>query len=255
MGVIDVSHLTQFDTPFDSLFFDISQNYDNISCSLTRRFYMEEIKVIGPNAAKISGSLKFLQWVRQLNPNLQLHKIYEEWSCFSPGGELIFALFYIAGRFVFFRPDAVAVFLVVSDKTTRQKYIVLVEQLRIPTGSKLLEIPAGTIEDNGDPLGTAVREIREEVGLEIAADNLKLLGTYYLSPGASNEKITLFYCEIKLSRSEIDSLKNRLAGLQEEGEKTQVKLIPFREFKNLAVNDAKTRLAYELYCRRRTNES
>ena len=214
---------------------------------------MEEMKVIGPNAAKISASPKFLRWLHQFNPNLRLDKVYEEWSCFSPKGELVFALFRIVGRFVFFRRDAVAVFLVVTDKATRKKYIALVEQLRIPAGNELLEIPAGTIEDGGDPLGTAIREIKEEVGLEITADHFKPLGTYYLSPGASNEKITLFYCEIKLPHSEIDSLKNRLAGLREEGERIQVKLVPFRKFKDLAIDDAKTRLAYELYCGRECN--
>ena len=216
---------------------------------------MEEIKVIGPNAARISASLQFQKWLSQFDPNLRVDKVYEEWSFFSPRGELIFGLFNVAGRFVFFRRDAVAIFLVASDKMTRQKYVVLVEQIRIPAGGKLLEIPAGTIEDDGDPLRTAVREVKEEVGLDIGAENFKPLGTYYVSPGACSERIMLFCCDIELSHSEINSLRDRLAGLEEEGEKTQVKLIPFGEFKKLAIDDAKTQLVYELYCKKKGGAS
>ena len=208
---------------------------------------MEQRKVIGPNAARISASPKFLNWVNRFSPDLQKSKIHEVWSFFSPKGELVFALFSIAQRFVFFRSDAVAVFLVVENKETGRKYVVLVEQLRVPAGSKLLEIPAGVIEEGRSPLETAVRETKEEVGLEIPPQKLKSLGTYYSSPGALNEKITLFYCEIQLSDSEIDSLRNRLAGLRAEGENIRVRLVSLEGFKKLSIDDAKTVLAYELY--------
>jgi ADP-ribose pyrophosphatase len=69
-------------------------------------------------------------------------------------------------------------------------HVTLVRQERVATGGKVLELPAGIIEEDEAPLESARRELREETGLhggkwvEVAA--------FYTSPGFTNEKIHLF---------------------------------------------------------------
>jgi ADP-ribose pyrophosphatase len=60
-----------------------------------------------------------------------------------------------------------------------------VRQYRHAAGQMLLELPAGTLEDDEAPEACAHREIREEIGM--AANKLELLGQFYLAPGYSSE--------------------------------------------------------------------
>jgi 8-oxo-dGTP pyrophosphatase MutT (NUDIX family) len=68
----------------------------------------------------------------------------------------------------------------------------LVRQPREAVGDPaLLEIPAGKLDVEGEsPLGTARRELVEEVGLE-ASDWRELL-RFYTSPGFADEEVVLF---------------------------------------------------------------
>ena len=68
--------------------------------------------------------------------------------------------------------------------------VLLVRQYRHATGGDLLELPAGTLDDNEDPKVCAAREIREETGM--AAGKLLKLGDFYLVPGYSTEFMHVF---------------------------------------------------------------
>jgi 8-oxo-dGTP pyrophosphatase MutT (NUDIX family) len=65
----------------------------------------------------------------------------------------------------------------------------LVRQPREVVGEELLELPAGKL-DGGEPLETAQRELREEIGKSAA--QWQHLTTFYASPGFTNEKIHAF---------------------------------------------------------------
>jgi ADP-ribose pyrophosphatase len=67
--------------------------------------------------------------------------------------------------------------------------VYLVEQYRIGAGKSVLELPAGKIEPDEDPLAAARRELREETGMDAA--KIKPLGNFYMSPGYANEYM---YC-------------------------------------------------------------
>jgi ADP-ribose pyrophosphatase len=81
-------------------------------------------------------------------------------------------------------PGAVAIIAVQDDE------IVLVKQYRYATGKYLLEIPAGTLETNEEPLQCAVRELQEETGF--AASSWNKLFHCYMVPGYSDE-VLYFY--------------------------------------------------------------
>jgi ADP-ribose pyrophosphatase len=65
-----------------------------------------------------------------------------------------------------------------------------VRQYRHPARRLLLELPAGTLEDNEAPEKAALREIREEIGM--AASEIRQLGEFFLAPGYSTEYMYLY---------------------------------------------------------------
>jgi ADP-ribose pyrophosphatase len=68
--------------------------------------------------------------------------------------------------------------------------IYFVRQYRIGAGKSLLELPAGVLEEGEDPASGAAREVREEIGM--AARQLVKIGEFYMTPGYSDEFLTIF---------------------------------------------------------------
>lgn len=63
--------------------------------------------------------------------------------------------------------------------------VYFVNQYRIGAKKILLELPAGKIEETEDPLVTAQRELREEIGM--SARTWTRLGGFYMTPGYASE--------------------------------------------------------------------
>jgi len=80
--------------------------------------------------------------------------------------------------------------------------MLLVRQYRHATGGDLLELPAGTLDEDEDPEVCAAREIREETGK--AAEKLTKLGEFYLAPGYSTEFMVV-YLATGLSDNPLDA--------------------------------------------------
>lgn len=90
------------------------------------------------------------------------------------------------GRVVLEHPGAVVV-LAVDD----QERVLVLHQYRHPVGRRMLELPAGLLDEpDEDPEAAARRELREEALLE--ASEWTHLFTTYSSPGLSSEKIHYF---------------------------------------------------------------
>lgn len=69
--------------------------------------------------------------------------------------------------------------------------LVLVDQYRHPIGRRLLELPAGLLDEPGeDPLTAARRELAEETGL--AARTWSVLVDVALSPGFTDESLRVY---------------------------------------------------------------
>jgi ADP-ribose pyrophosphatase len=73
---------------------------------------------------------------------------------------------------------------------TNDGKLVLVRQYRFAVSGRLLEFPAGTIENKESPEETVKREIQEETGYE--ANKWTNLGKFPLAPGYSDEYIYAF---------------------------------------------------------------
>jgi ADP-ribose pyrophosphatase len=70
--------------------------------------------------------------------------------------------------------------------------IILVEQYRVPVGSRCVELPAGLVGDedkNATVEETAVKELEEETGF--TAERVEILGEFHSSPGMVAESFTL----------------------------------------------------------------
>jgi ADP-ribose pyrophosphatase len=68
--------------------------------------------------------------------------------------------------------------------------IIMVQQYRKPVEAVLLEIPAGTMEDNEDPFECARRELQEETGF--TAEHWTKILSYYSAPGFTDEHLHLY---------------------------------------------------------------
>jgi ADP-ribose pyrophosphatase len=85
-------------------------------------------------------------------------------------------------------PGAVAIVAVDADGQ-----VTLVRQLREAARARLLELPAGTLEEGEEPLATARRELAEETGLR--GGEWQEVRTFYTAPGFCRERMTLFLAE------------------------------------------------------------
>ncbi|MBQ1244748.1 MAG: NUDIX hydrolase [Clostridia bacterium] len=76
---------------------------------------------------------------------------------------------------------------------TDKNEVILERQYRYAQGKVILEIPAGKLDGDEDPLHAAERELREETGA--IAGKMTYLGLYIGSPAILDEKIYMYLAE------------------------------------------------------------
>jgi 8-oxo-dGTP pyrophosphatase MutT (NUDIX family) len=100
----------------------------------------------------------------------------------------------------------------------------------------LLEIPAGKLDEEGeDPLATAQRELAEEIGKQAAT--WEPLGSFYTSPGFTDEQVHLFLATDISDAAEQPEV--------EENERIDVEVRPVSELDAIIADnrDSKTLIA------------
>jgi len=80
-------------------------------------------------------------------------------------------------------PGAVGIVAIVDNM------LLMVRQYRYALAKETLEIPAGKIDKNEEPINCAIRELREETGYQGA---MTFLGAFNTSPGFVDEIIYLY---------------------------------------------------------------
>ncbi|XP_044956641.1 nudix hydrolase 14, chloroplastic [Hordeum vulgare subsp. vulgare] len=155
---------------------------------------------------------------------------------------------------VFARGPAVAVLILLESKG--QTYAVLTEQARVPIGKFILELPAGMLDDeNGDFVGTAVREVEEETGIKLNLEDMVDLtalldpatGCKMLpSPGGCDEEIGLFLYRGHVDDETIRALQGKETGLRDHGELIKLRVVPYDQLWR-STADSKALSAIALY--------
>lgn len=137
-----------------------------------------------------------------------------------------------AQRELVYHPGAVAIIPITPDNK-----IVLVEQYRKPLERTLVEIPAGKLEQNENPLTAAVRELEEETGY--TTTNLSQVTSFYTSPGFANELVYVYVT------NDLIKMENPPAG--DDDEFVEIMEVTLDEAKDLVeegrIQDAKTNYA------------
>lgn len=72
----------------------------------------------------------------------------------------------------------------------QENNVVLIKQFRKPIEKVIIELPAGKLDKDEDPVNCAKRELEEETGL--SAQELVKLTEIYTTPGFSNEVIHVY---------------------------------------------------------------
>jgi ADP-sugar diphosphatase len=140
--------------------------------------------------------------------------------------------------YIFLRGHAVGILMFVNDK------LLLTEQYRVPVQETLLEVPAGMIDESGDFIGVAAKEIEEETGIKIKNEDLKLLGSFYPSPGGCDEQLFMYLCRIKRSEEELKAIMDKIHG-DSEHERIRLRLVDYSPDIILKTKDSK--LIYGAY--------
>ena len=162
------------------------------------------------------------------------------------------------------------------DADESDRYVLLTVQPRVAAGSlAFVELPAGMVDEEGNFAGTAAKEIREELGLEIPAAQLTCLSelaapassvqdvagvvgagaadgeilpqAVYPSVGASDEYIPIYMHERRVPRAQLGEWTGRLTGLGEHGEKITLKLVNMKDLWREGGRDAKCLSALALW--------
>ncbi|CAL1401235.1 unnamed protein product [Linum trigynum] len=155
---------------------------------------------------------------------------------------------------VFARGPAVAVLILLDSEG--KTYAVLTEQVRVPTGKVVLELPAGMLDDDkGDFVGTAVREVEEETGIQLKLEDMVDLTAFldpstghrvFPSPGGCDEEISMFLYRGSVDKEVITQLQGKETGLRDHGELIKVRVVPYETLWRVTA-DAKALMAIALY--------
>ncbi|KAH7037281.1 NUDIX domain-containing protein [Microdochium trichocladiopsis] len=163
-----------------------------------------------------------------------------------------------------------------------ERYVILTVQPRIAAGSlEFVELPAGMVDDAGTFAGAAAKEIKEELGLEIPASELRCLSdlaagassstgnsaennqkhvreeggerdeglpaAMYPSAGGCDEYIPIYMHERRVPREQLKEWTGKLTGLREHGEKITLKLVRMQDLWKEGGRDAKALAAVALW--------
>jgi 8-oxo-dGTP pyrophosphatase MutT (NUDIX family) len=174
---------------------------------------------------------KYRAWKRNVEANgCTIRKVELLKELPKQDGSLLFALLRARvedpqGRalpaYALLRGHAVVIVTEVVDRENGERRFLMLRQRRIGNGADTLEFPAGMLdEDVGDPAGVAVKELKEETGLDVPREKLFRLcdKPLYTSPGLDDEAIHFFGCSLELPGDRYRALDGGETGKAEEGE-------------------------------------
>lgn len=131
----------------------------------------------------------------------------------------------------FLRGEAVSILFIIKNKETGDLFSALVCQGRVPVAvSNLYESPAGMMDEERNLTGVAIKEVEEELHIDIDEDRLEFLTSVYTSPGGQDERISIYSYIHEMSSEEIEKLDGKETGEEGSNEVIKVKIVPFSDF-------------------------
>lgn len=92
------------------------------------------------------------------------------------------------------RGDAVAILIYEKDT----KSFLFTKQFRYPAIKEgqpwMLEVTAGMLEGDEDPIYRVKQEVKEEIGYQV--QDIEFINSFFISPGGTSERIFLYYSEV-----------------------------------------------------------
>src|ERR1700691_6553241 len=143
------------------------------------------------------------------------------------------------------RHNGSVVVLAIDDrKSKRDPLIVMERQYRHAAKQYLLEVPAGKMEEDEDPLAGAKRELLEETGFRAA--RWRKMVRYFASPGFLGEWMQVFIAEgLTLGEAQ-----------PEYDEQIEIEMVPLSKLLTMIeegkIHDGKTLISVMLYARLRS---
>jgi len=190
----------------------------------------------------LKNAHKFKIWKANLQTNgLKINNIKEIYTRHRYNGEALFSLVMLDANtpegdkippICFIKGEVVCVCIVLIDKKTKEKYLLLVKQRRIAEGGFTYEHPAGMVDGTKTPLEIAVMEVKEETGIIVTENDLINLSPkkrLFPSTGTSDEAMYFYFCEITLDKTEIETFENKEMGSEYEFERITTHIYPFVE--------------------------
>lgn len=176
---------------------------------------------------KVLNSLKFKQWyeksVKQLDSEFEIKRIQVvDVDFFGPNVGFLKINCDVSrnGSFVpgisFIRGGSVAVLVLVKVPELKQNYFLMTKQFRFPVGRYCIEAPAGMLDENGNFVGVAAKELEEETGIHLERKHLNSLGSIFPSPGGCDEEIHLFWTEVEMNQAAFEKKKHQIYGEKDE---------------------------------------
>lgn len=188
----------------------------------------------------LENAHKFKIWKANLQTNgLKINNIEEIFTRHRYNGEALFSLVMLDAStpegdkippICFIKGEVVCICIVLIDKKTKEKYLLLVKQRRIAEGGFTYEHPAGMVDGTKTPLEIAVMEVKEETGIIVTENDLINLSPkkrLFPSTGTSDEAMYFYFCEIELDKNEIQAFENKAMGTEYEFERITTHIYPF----------------------------
>jgi ADP-sugar diphosphatase len=163
----------------------------------------------------------------------------------------------------FIRGGAVCCLLMIKNTDTNELSMVLVEEIKVPVGSAILQTPAGMQDSSNNIKGKIIDEIREETGITISNkmvhftdidtiqyDTLIHFDGFYPSQGGCDEYISVFTYVTEMSSSQLSEINGRLLGNADEHEMIKVHIQPLKWSNIDETNDSKLIIAASKFDRK-----
>lgn len=208
---------------------------------------------------RLQASAKYRAWKKTVEANgCKVGKVEILLDLPRKDGTILFAMLNAQvtdpdGRslpsYALLRGPAVVVVTEVENRKTGERRFLMLHQRRIGNGSDSLEFPAGMLDEKvADPVGVAVKEMKEETGLDVAPESLFPLADrpLYTSAGLDDESIHYYGCRVSLDDKDYHALEGGTGGNPEEGEHIRLGLWT-HEAALKEVSSLQVRLGFYLY--------